>query len=82
MGFHLNLFLDVQLQRKVFSSLDGRSENDIVLKCLSKVIQRPQLAQHFNCEGKGKAGSLLHKPADKRNFIGTECQKCLLCEYP
>ena len=69
------------LQRELFYSLGGRTENDMVLKCITKVIQRPQLAQHFNCGGTARAGTLLVKPTDKHNFMGTQCQKMLLRMY-
>ena len=49
-----------------------------MLKCVSKVIQRPQLAQHFNCGGSTKQGTVLAQPTDKTNFMGTQCQKLLL----
>ena len=69
------------LQKELFESLGGRTKNDIVLKCISKVIQRPQLAQHFNCGGSTKPGSLIQDTENKQNFMDSHWQKILLRKY-
>jgi hypothetical protein len=62
-------------------TLGGRDPNDVVARCLGSVIQRPQLAQHFNCGGHSKAGTVLDHPTEKENFMGTHTQKILLRMY-
>ena len=67
-----------RLLKKMMHSLGGRDANDLVARCISSVIQRPQLAQYFNCGGYMKAGSVLEQPIEKHNFMGTHTQKVLL----
>ena len=40
-------------------------------------MQRPELAQLFNCGGGAKAGSVLLDPPEKKNIMGTRFQKIL-----
>ena len=50
---------------------------DVVKASFPLLIQRPDLAQHFNCGGSGKSGSILLDPVEKRNFIGTNVHKAM-----
>ena len=48
---------------------------DVLNKVFGEVIARPSLAQHFNCGGVAKAGSVLgelSEPLDKRNIMGSK----------
>ena len=74
----ITVFVYFMLQRALLQSLGGSHANDAVLKCISKLIERPNLAETFNCGGLAKAGSLVLTPSQKHNFIGTECHKTLL----
>ena len=55
----------------------GTSAKDVVKASFPLLIQRPDLAQHFNCGGGGKAGSVLLDPVEKRNFMDTHVQKAM-----
>ena len=70
------------LQRELLESLGGRDPADVMTKCITKQIQRPQLCQTFNCGGAVKAGSLLTDAVEKHNFIGTQCAECIKRMYP
>lgn len=60
-----------------FGQHGARCEGDFVCKGISYLIQRPQLAQLFNCGGNPKGGSKV-EATEKRNFMGTQCQKAIL----
>ena len=62
-------------------SLGGRDANDLVAWCVASVIQRPELAQYFNCGGTAKGGTVIRQAMRKENFMGTHTQKTLLCMY-
>lgn len=63
--------------KKMVMDVGSCDTNDLITTSISSLIQRPQLAQYFNCGGHPKAGSVIKQAGDKHNFMGTNVQKNL-----